>query len=502
MNQSFGENILDTLLGSFPDVVLILDRYGRILKCSENSYRLFGCANKEDLQNTNISDFLDDSEKKEIIKDLERVIQGDVLKMIEYKFISKMSRSFIGEISLSLIESDKFTNCVLCILREFTNQKKIETELRRNSQMFQLVMDNIPQLICWKDINSKYLGCNRNFARVAGVEVSNNIIGKTDYDLPWRKTEAESFYEIDQLVMATDKSEYHIIEPQLQADGRKAWLDTNKIPLHSDSGKVIGILCTYEDITERIISQEALEKSEQKYRKAYNRAEFYKDLFAHDISNILQGILTSVEISSDLTKNIESHPPEIVEMFEMIKDHIQRGANLITNVRKLSALDDMSSSLIPQRLNDIIKDAIEEKRPTYRQENIEVIYQGFETDYIIQSNEFLYDVFSNLFVNAIKYNDSEVKQIITRLSKEYRNDIGYVKVEVIDNGIGISDPQKSSIFNFISNQHYNYNRIGLGLGLVKEIIEIHQGKIWVEDRYKGDRSKGSNFIILLPEYRT
>jgi PAS domain-containing protein len=81
--------------------------------------------------------------------------------------------------------------------------------------MFQLVMDNIPQLISWKDKNSIYLGCNKIFAKVAGLRDPSEIVGKTDYELPWKISEAESFFEIDQLVMDTNKPEQHIILPQL-----------------------------------------------------------------------------------------------------------------------------------------------------------------------------------------------------------------------------------------------------------------------------------------------
>ena len=131
-------------------------------------------------------------------------------------------------------------------------------DLRASRARLQLVMDNIPQFIFWKDRASIYLGCNRNFARAAGVETPENIVGKSDYDLAWKKSEADFFRECDRRVMETDTPEYHIIEPQQQAGGRQAWLDTNKIPLHDTDGRVVGILGTYEDITERIQTQETL----------------------------------------------------------------------------------------------------------------------------------------------------------------------------------------------------------------------------------------------------
>lgn len=133
-----------------------------------------------------------------------------------------------------------------------------EVKLRESQQFLQLVMDNIPQFVFWKDCNSVYLGCNRNFARVAGVGEPENIIGLNDYDLPWKSSEVDCFRESDRQVLETGISELNIIEPQQQADGKQSWLNTNKIPLRDTQGNVVGILGTYEDITERKQAQENL----------------------------------------------------------------------------------------------------------------------------------------------------------------------------------------------------------------------------------------------------
>jgi diguanylate cyclase (GGDEF)-like protein len=76
--------------------------------------------------------------------------------------------------------------------------------------------------------------------------------------LPWKKEEADFFRECDARIMETDTPEYHIIAPQLHADGKQAWLDTIKIPLHDAQGNVVGILGSYEDITERQFAQEKI----------------------------------------------------------------------------------------------------------------------------------------------------------------------------------------------------------------------------------------------------
>jgi diguanylate cyclase (GGDEF)-like protein/PAS domain S-box-containing protein len=141
------------------------------------------------------------------------------------------------------------------------SRNSVDASVRPALEHVHRVLEHFPQYIFWKDRDSVYLGCNEHFARVAGVETAAEIVGKTDFDLAWTREEAEFFREVDRRVMGTNTPEYHIIEPQLQADGRRAWLDTSKVPLRDDHGRVAGILGVYEDITERVESEAVLKRS-------------------------------------------------------------------------------------------------------------------------------------------------------------------------------------------------------------------------------------------------
>ena len=132
-------------------------------------------------------------------------------------------------------------------------------ELRESRQKLLLVLDNIPQLVFWKDRGSVYQGCNTNFAIAAGVGTPSAIVGKTDFDLPWRETEAEKYRRDDHDVMDTGRSKLRFSETQSMADGKLAYVETSKIPLQDAEGTVVGVLGTYEDVTERRAAEMRIE---------------------------------------------------------------------------------------------------------------------------------------------------------------------------------------------------------------------------------------------------
>ena len=131
-------------------------------------------------------------------------------------------------------------------------------ELEEASNKLQLVMNSLPEHIFWKDRNSVYMGCNDSFAQITGFGTPENIVGKTDLDMPWTREEALSFREHDSRIMQTDTPQYGIVEPYHQAGGALRWVLTNKVPLRDSSGMVTGILGTIQDISERKEAEERL----------------------------------------------------------------------------------------------------------------------------------------------------------------------------------------------------------------------------------------------------
>jgi len=246
------------------------------------------------------------------------------------------------------------------------------------------------------------------------------------------------------------------------------------------------------------IIEERIVQSETRYRLAYNRADFYKDLFVHDINNILQNLEFSLEIIAQEAEN-QKNGNKITEIVKLAKTQVNRGAELGVNVRKLSDLESGNIKNTSMQVNEILEKAIEYVKTRFLEKKISINIISIDKPTKVYANEVLYDVFRILLNNAIRYNDNPEIEVSIKISKHQEDGKKYVRMEFRDNGIGMPDNMKESIFYKIHEKPKNHKRIGLGLLLVREVIDSSNGAIWAEDRIKGDYKKGTNIIILIPE---
>ncbi|HUX83420.1 MAG TPA: EAL domain-containing protein [Halothiobacillus sp.] len=122
------------------------------------------------------------------------------------------------------------------------------------------IIENIPIRVFWKDMNSRYLGCNTLFARDAGLSSPADLLGKDDEQMSWHD-QAELYRADDKRVMESGLPELNYVEPQTTPDGQTIWLRTSKVPLQDAEGKIFGMLGTYDDITEHKLGEMALQRA-------------------------------------------------------------------------------------------------------------------------------------------------------------------------------------------------------------------------------------------------
>jgi len=133
------------------------------------------------------------------------------------------------------------------------NTMKINTmldNLNDAQETMQTIIDNIPRAVFWKDKELKFQGCNKIFASVAGLKSPKELIGHTDFDMPW-KEHAEAYRADDQAVMKSRKARLDLEERNVNSSGQESWVLTSKVPVTNQHGEVVAVLGMFEDITER-----------------------------------------------------------------------------------------------------------------------------------------------------------------------------------------------------------------------------------------------------------
>ncbi len=361
--------------------------------------------------------------------------------------------------------------------------------LRKSQQMLQLVMDNIPQAVCWKDRHSVYLGCNRNFATNAGLEQAEAIVGKTDYDLPWGATEAEAYRALDQQVMAEDQPS-QVIESQLQATGEQAWLSTNKVPLHDARGQVIGVLCTHEDITE-------YRRAEVETRRALERERELSELksrFITTASHEFRTPLSTILAAAELLQNYEDKlsPAKKHTYFQRITRAVSEMIALLDDVLIIGAEEVGKLGFKPTALDPtkFCSELVEEMSLGI---GLEHEFHFSHDDRCRQSHmdeQLLRHILSNLLSNAVKYSP-KAGPIYLHL---YRHE-GQAVFQVCDEGIGIPAEDQEHLFeSFYRGRNVgNISGTGLGLAIVQRAVALHGGSVG----FKSDEA-GTTFTITLP----
>lgn len=249
-----------TILQTIPDLLLRLRPDGTCLNYMEPRLE------KEKFLPIvhHISEVLPPEVLQNTLQVIERAIATQELQIHEHQLVKQDCLTY-EEIRVLAINAQE----VLVIVRDISDRKRIEQELTESRQFLQTVLDTFPLSVFWKNRQSVYLGCNQNFAQGANLTSTSEIVGKTDDDLPWGTKEASFYQADDRQVIESGVPKLAIEETMTLATGEIRWLETNKIPLRDLNGNVIGVVGTFQDISDRKQAEIALQKSEERFRRIF-----------------------------------------------------------------------------------------------------------------------------------------------------------------------------------------------------------------------------------------
>jgi len=379
---------------------------------------------------------------------------------------------------------------IVKIGRDITEQVKVKLEIRESEEHLNLIMSNMDDSVFVISKNLKILYKNEK----AEDHFGKCYIGDTCYKVLMNRDEICEHCTFNKL-MNNHNSNIRFEKLFINSQrNEKKYFEYNCSPILNFKGEP-AIIDIIRDITFRKKAEKSLKKSEREYQEASKRANFYKDLFTHDINNILQIINSSLELIT-LNLNGNNFKSIIKELVNVAKGQVKRAANLTFNVRRISDIEDNGLYLTAVDVRAVLRTSIHYITNGFQNKRIQIEVLHLKSPIYINANEFLQEVFDNILINAVLHNDRPIIEISIIFSKVRRNGIEYLEIKFIDNARGIPNEIKKDIFLRTEKTEKNGRGMGLGLSLVKKIVERYNGYISLENKIEGDYTKGSKFIIL------
>lgn len=332
------------------------------------------------------------------------------------------------------------------------------------------------------DLKGKIIYSNDALAKIFGYEV-----GETRYENFSRFVSEDSKYIVKEVIPKALSGGWSGEMTGKRKDGKPFPIYVSISPVKGDNGNVRALMVLVRDITDK-------KRAEIELIKAKNEAEFYNDLMSHDINNFNQGTMGYLDLLL-MSPNLDDKQREYLEK---AISQVRGSAQLIDNVKKLNKAKSSQIRLRRVDLGEFFRDTIESIQTSFAEKDLKVNCNISEGNHFVMADELLYDLFSNILTNAIKYNDSDKIRIDIGIEEYEENGREYWKVSIADNGVGIPDESKDRIFNRFEREGC-VKGSGLGLSIVKVIVDRYRGRVWVENKVKDDYSKGSVFNVLLPK---
>ncbi|HEU4577520.1 MAG TPA: ATP-binding protein [Polyangiaceae bacterium] len=368
-----------------------------------------------------------------------------------------------------------------------------EQSLARERAILQYVVDNVPYCIFWKDKESRYLGCNKNFAALDGCSDPRELVGKTDYDMAWRE-HAEGYRRFDRATM--ERGEPLLNQEEVTHDdrGREMVILTSKVPLRNESGDVIGLLGIIVDITER----KRIETELQAAKEEAERAARIKGEFLANISHELRTPLTLVAspLESLLAGDAGPLPRAVLSQIERAHRNALRLVGMVNDLLDFSRLDAGKQRVVREH-TDVAQLAaliVSDAQPLAGARGLMLEFASdLEQEPLSIDRGMFEKILMNLLGNALEFTPRGGRvDVLLRPQGEH------FELTVRDTGIGIAAVDHERIFERFQQgdptSTRQYGGTGLGLALVKEFAELMGGRVSVES----EPGQGARFSVLLP----
>lgn len=362
--------------------------------------------------------------------------------------------------------------------------------LRPISQM-QVILDNLPFVAWFKDLQGRYVAVNKSFEDHYGC-LKEDVIGKYDFEI-FSRAQADTFLFGD-IDIITKRKKVHFEEEN--ENGR--WSEVFKSPVFNDYGNIIGTTGISRDITEKKMQEKALHDAERREVQLLQETIELKDNFITTITHEFKTPITIINAAVQTMEIVcrEEITDKMKTYLGKIRQNSLRQQRLVENLLDITMLKAgrMKTNYKNVEIVSFTKEIIHSVKSYADQKSLRLTFQS-SCDRIVASTDFdKYErILLNLLSNAIKFTPAK-KSVNVVLYRQGAN----LKIDIKDRGIGIPEDKKVVIFEQFGQADSSLARqaegTGIGLYLVKLLVESLDGKIYVTS----EEGYGSTFSLSLP----
>jgi len=378
--------------------------------------------------------------------------------------------------------------------------------LKEVEKVLQLIINNLPGNIYWKNTKGEHLGCNLNNAIAAGLNSPEEIIGKTDYELSW-KDRADKIVASDKYVLKYQKK--IVVEESIILPGQnyETHFLSQKMPFYED-GVLSGTIGISLDITELRKTQNKLETALKIAQEANNdrdnTLQLYKQ-FVEDQEHDIRTPLGNVVSCSEFLLQELSDSKLLSEEKRLLLEGVSQSSREILEYQESLLFDlyqgQLSEETIFTRfdLPEIVKHAYHVNTVSARYKNIDYTY-SIDTKiphYLLGDGKRIYQCLVDLLSNAVRFTHKGGVQLVVDCLK-HDDKTAIVRFTIKDTGIGIPQEKQTDVLKaFVKAKPSNKGgERGRGLGLTR--VNQYALEMGGELRFESIERKGSCFILVVP----
>lgn len=475
--------LLHSLLNNVPDSIYFKDADSRFIRLSRGLAKKFRLDNPDTAIGKTDADFFSEEHALAALEDeLELLAGGDpIFGKEERETWGEGEDTWCSTTKMALRDTDGQIIGTFGISRDITDEKRAKAQLARERDLLKTIINNVPDLIFVKDRAGRFVLANTALLKVLGADSVEAVIGKTDYDFSPPELACE-YVADDQIVMRSGQPLIDQEETATGLDGKDICLLISKVPLRDADGHIHGLVGVGRNITRRKLSQERLQEALEAADKANRAKSDFLANMSHEIRTPMNAIIGMTDLVLDT--DLDDTQRDFLTMVKQSGESLLTVINDILDFSKIEAgkleLDPVSFDLREQLGN-----AMKSMAFRAHDKHLEIAFRVHPDvpKYLYGDAGRLRQVIVNLVSNAIKFTEKgEVVVEVRRGATMGRTT--NLQFSVRDTGIGISKEKCRTIFREFeqadSSTTRRYGGTGLGLAISSRLVELMEGRIWVE----------------------